>query len=91
MHILSVTDFINTINELIHIDELGVEGEVSGFSVRQDKFVFFSVKDEVSVLECFAMSFRLDFQPEDGMKVRVYGYPAIHGKSWRFRFNVSRV
>ncbi len=91
MRVLSVTEFIHIINELVHIEELVVEGEVSQFSVRGQQWVFFSLKDEQSVLECFSVAYRINVPIDNGMKVRVHGYPSIHGRSGRFRFTVMRI
>jgi exodeoxyribonuclease VII large subunit len=66
-----------------------VEGEVSDFKVSQNKFVWFNLKDEKESLNCFSMIFRLHQPLEDGMKVKVYGYPKIYGKSGRFSFVVE--
>lgn len=91
MQPLSVTQFIQLINNLVGFEQLAVEGEVSGFSVSQGKFVFFSLKDEASVIECFAMTYAIGVPLKDGMKVRVWGTPGLYAKSGRFRITVSSV
>ena len=92
MQTVGVTEFLSIANEVIApMRDLAIEGEVSGFSVRQNKWVFFSIKDDESVLECFSMVFKINIPIEDGMKVRIHGYPSIYKKSGRFRFTVDRV
>ncbi len=92
MHTVGVSEFLNIANEVIQpMRDLAVEGEVSGFSIRQSKWVFFSIKDDDAVLECFSMAFKISMPIEDGMKVRVFGYPSIYKKSGRFRYTVERV
>ncbi|MAG11846.1 MAG: exodeoxyribonuclease VII large subunit [Parcubacteria group bacterium] len=92
MQIIGVTEFLSIANQVIApMRDLAVEGEVSGFSVRQNKWVFFSVKDDESVMECFSMVFKINIPIEDGMKVRIHGYPSVYKKSGRFRFMVDRV
>ena len=91
MQPLSVTQFIQLINNLVGFEQLAVEGEVSGFSVSQGKFVFFSLKDETSVVECFAMTYAIGVPLKDGVKVRVWGTPGLYAKSGRFRITVSSV
>lgn len=91
MQPLSVTQFIQLINNLVGFEQLAVEGEVSGFSISQGKFVFFSLKDETSVVECFAMTYAIGVPLKDGVKVRVWGTPGLYAKSGRFRITVSSV
>ncbi len=88
--VLSVSDFIEQINGIV-AGEFIVEGEVSQYSVSQGKWIFFSLKDERSVLSCFSTVFMMRTPVEDGMKIRVYGYPKIHDKSGKFSFTVQRV
>lgn len=91
MQPLSVSQFIQLINNLVGFEQLAVEGEVSGFSISQGKFVFFSLKDESAVVECFAMTYAIGVPLKDGMKVRVWGTPGLYAKSGRFRITVSSV
>lgn len=91
MQPLSVSQFIQLINNLVGFEQLAVEGEVSGFSISQGKFVFFSLKDEGAVVECFAMTYAIGVPLKDGMKVRVWGTPGLYAKSGRFRITVSSV
>ena len=91
MQSLSVSQFIQLINNLVGFEQLAVEGEVSGFSISQGKFVFFSLKDEMAVVECFAMTYAIGVPLKDGMKVRVWGTPGLYAKSGRFRITVSAV
>lgn len=67
-----------------------VEGEVTGFKVNQNKFVFFDIKDETGSLGCFMMVFNLKFPLEDGMKVRVLAQPKL--TAWgKFSLTVREV
>jgi exodeoxyribonuclease VII large subunit len=88
--VLSVSEFINQINGII-LGEFTIEGEVSQYKVSQGKWIFFDLKDETSVLSCFSTVFMLRQPLEDGMRVRVKGYPKIHEKSGRFSFTVQSV
>lgn len=91
MQPLSVSQFVTLINNLVQIENIAVEGEVSGYSLSQGKFIFFSLKDESAVIECFAMAFAIHVPIADGMRVRVYGTPGLYAKSGRFRVTVSSV
>ena len=90
LQILSVSEFISQVNDII-AGEFVIEGEVSGYKVSQGKWVFFDLKDDRSVLNCFAVLYQLRQPLEDGMKVRVIGYPKIHDKSGRFSLTVQKV
>lgn len=89
--VFSVTEYLQQLNNILAEDAV-IEGEVSGFSVSQDKWVFFSLKDkDGSVLECFSMVFWIKNPIEDGMQVRVLGNPKIHEKSGRLRFTAKSI
>lgn len=90
LSILSVSEFIHQINEII-AGEFIIEGEVSQYKISNGKWIFFDLKDEESTLNCFSTVFMLRQPIEDGMRVRVAGYPKIHEKSGRFSFTVQRV
>jgi len=88
--ILSVSEFIEQINGII-AGEFVVEGEVSQYKISQGKWIFFDLKDDKSVVNCFATVFNLSQPLEDGMKIRVLGYPKIHDKSGRFSMTVQKI
>jgi exodeoxyribonuclease VII large subunit len=90
--IITVSEFLAIINETLAFayPQVVVEGEVSGFKVNQGKFVFFDLKDENSSLGCFMMAHTLQLPIEDGMKVRVTGYPKVT-KFSRFSLTVRAV
>lgn len=88
--VYSVTEFISNINQII-VGTFTVEGEVSQFKVSQGKFVFFDLKDATGVLSCFVMLFKLKVPLEDGMKIRVTGYPRVREQTGRFGFSVEEV
>jgi len=90
--IYTVSEFNSALNEMFEEIQVAVEGEVSEFKVSQNKWLFFNLKDEEGILRCFATVFQIK-NPilEDGLKVRVYGYPKIHSKSGNFSFTVLKV
>jgi len=91
--VISVTEFLNIINETLKFayPQVVVEGEVSGFNVNRGKFVFFDLKDQESTLSCFMMVHQLKLPIEDGMKVRVTGYPKVFNRSSKFSMTVQGV
>jgi exodeoxyribonuclease VII large subunit len=88
--IVSVSEFIEQINNLV-AGEFAIEGEISQYKISQSKWIFFDLKDITACLSCFSTVFMLPIPLQDGMRVRVVGYPKIHEKSGRFSFTVQKV
>lgn len=88
----SVSEFVETLNQTLDFAYAGVTivGEVSSFKVNQGKWVFFDLKDEESVLNCFMSIYNLRTPLEDGMKVAVRGVPKLT-KWGRFSFTVQNI
>ncbi len=89
--IFTVSEFNDFVNGILQPMQVWIEGEVSDWRVSQNKFIWFSLKDEEQTVSCFAMVFRIRQPIEEGMKVRVFGYPKIYGKSGRFSFIVEKL
>lgn len=54
-----------------------VTGEVANFKINQGKWVFFDLKDDTGVLNCFMPVYQLRVAVEDGMRVKVRARPGI--------------
>jgi len=91
LKIFSVSEYVEYLNESLYERDAVVEGEVSEYRVNQQKWIFFKVKDEDAVLECFGTVFRIKFPLEDGMRVRLYGRPKIYAKTGKLSMNVEWV
>ena len=95
MNVLQVNEFLTLINETLRLnipaDQFVVEGEVSDYRVSQQKWISFDLKDEEAdaVLKCFATVWQLKTPLEDGMRVRVAGYPKIYERFGTFKMNVT--
>jgi len=89
--IFSVSEFIEYANVVIGRRPVTVEGEISGFTVNQGKWVFFDLKDAQGKVGCFALLYQLATQLEDGMQVQVTGVPRIYPKTGKFSLHVSRI
>ena len=90
--IYSVSDFIATSNDIFEksFPSVLIEGEISSFKVNQNKFVFFDLKDEGSVLGCFMTVWQLRFPLEDGMKVIAQVKPKL--TNWgKFSLTVEKI
>lgn len=86
--ILTVTEFNNYVNSIISIQQVIVEGEISGFKIAKERLIYFDLKDDKSVVSCFLFKFQLDKMGvvlEDGMKIQVTGDPNLHSTG---RFNL---
>src|SRR3989339_1059149 len=88
--VLSVSQFLSQINDII-AGEFIVEGEVSQYKISQNKWIFFDLKDDKAIINCFATVFGLKMPLEDGMKVRVAGYPRVREQTGKFSFTVQAV
>ena len=90
--IISVTQFVDIINETLGFayPQVVIEGEVSSFKINQGKWVFFDLKDQANVINCFMTVHQLKLPLEDGMKIRVTGSPKVTKYS-KFSFTVRAV
>ncbi|TAK05717.1 exodeoxyribonuclease VII large subunit [Patescibacteria group bacterium] len=95
MHVFQVSEFIAYFNDAVRSfmneQQMAIEGEIAEFRVSQGKFAWFKLKDPEGVIDCFAMTFVLKVPVEEGMKVRVSGYPKIYQRSGKFSINVTRL
>jgi len=91
MTVYSVTDFVHGINELLTRIPTCVQGEVSGFKIVQNRFVWFDLKDAKSCVSCFMLAFQLQQPLEDGMMIQATGTPGLFTKSGRFHLRVQSI
>lgn len=77
--VIGVSDAIALINQTLEYayPTLTIEGEVSGFKVNKDRYVFFDIKDAEGTLGCFMTVYQLRILIEDGMRVRVAVNPRL--------------
>jgi exodeoxyribonuclease VII large subunit len=88
---LTVSAAVELINGVLTPLSLTIEGEVSSFKISQDKFVFFDIKDESALLNCFMMRFNLPFKLEDGMKIKLTGYLKVRPQSGKISLTVQAI
>ncbi|PIR96679.1 MAG: exodeoxyribonuclease VII large subunit [Candidatus Doudnabacteria bacterium CG10_big_fil_rev_8_21_14_0_10_41_10] len=89
--IFSVSEFNQFVNDIVTPLRVTVEGEISDFRVSQNKFVWFNLKDNNESLNCFSLTYRIRQPLEDGMKIKIFGYPKIFGRSGKFSFQVEKI
>ncbi len=96
-NVLSVTQYLQIVNTVLreHVpsQEIVVEGELSGYTVKDGKWIIFDLKDENDAkakVACFATTFKVSGVYENGMRVRVFGFPSV--KPWStFQIDVQRI
>lgn len=89
---LTVSEFTALFNQISEnaFSGITVVGEVSEYKVNQGKWVFFKLKDEESVIDCFLSVFQLRVPLEDGMRIAIKGLPRLT-KWGRLSFTVSHI
>lgn len=94
MKIFSVSEFIEYLNSVLREStaaEMAVEGEVASFGISQQQWVRFDLKDADGLINCFLHISKLRQPVEDGMKIRVFGYPKIYQKYGKLSLVVERI
>lgn len=89
--IFTVSEFNEFVNDILTPLRVTVEGEIYDFRISQNKFIWFNLKDKSESLNCFSLTFRIRQPLEDGMKIKVFGYPKIFGRSGKLSFQVEKV
>ena len=68
--------------------DLRVSGEISGFKRHSSGHLYFSLKDESALVRCVMFrqqAIRLNFQPQDGMQVVLFGKASLYEKDGSFQ------
>ncbi len=91
MRVYSVSEFNREVNTLLSDITITLQGEVSGFNISQNRFVWFDLKDDKSRVSCFLMVFNLKVELEDGMEIQVIGSPGLSLKSGGFKLTVKDI
>ena len=88
--VISVTEFVAILNETMQFafPSVVIEGEVSGWKIWQNRYVYFDIKDDKTTLNCFMPLYLVRTPVEDGMDVRVEGSPKLTDKG-RFSLTVK--
>jgi len=91
-NIFSVSDINNYIKQLVSNDGilsgLSVRGEISNFKHHYTGHMYFTVKDENSVLKCImfkSQASMLKFAPQNGEKVIVSGYISVFERDGQYQ------
>jgi exodeoxyribonuclease VII large subunit len=90
--LFTVSQYNEYINELVMIEPVLVEGEVSNYrAIPGRNFCYFDIKDDLCVAKCFQgfwNSKKIELQ--NGAKVKILGYPAMQ-KNGTFVIDVREI
>jgi len=94
--VFSVSDINNYIKQLVANDGilsgLSVRGEISNFKHHYTGHMYFTIKDNNSVLKCVMFKSQasiLKFAPQNGEKVIVSGYISVFERDGQYQFYAS--
>jgi len=89
----TVSAFLDFVNEVLNVQQVYVQGEVSGWKIHPTGIYFYlKDKEDGSVLDCYMSPYvyrGLGLNVEDGMEVKVSGIPSIYKPKGRFSFRVE--
>ncbi len=95
---LSVTELNQTIKMLLEgnpiLGDVWVQGEISGAKLYASGHLYFSLKDEESVLSAVmfrGQMMRMEFHPENGMRVLVHGRVSAYVPRGQYQFIADRM
>lgn len=94
----TVTGLTRHIGGLLEADEglsdVTVSGEISNFKHHSSGHMYFTLKDEASVIRCAMFrtaNSRLRFRPEDGLRVLVHGTVSVYGPGGTYQLYPDRM
>jgi exodeoxyribonuclease VII large subunit len=95
-HIYSVTEITQRLKSILQdsLGEVWVEGEVSGARRIPTGTVFFSLKDDASILRCVIFGSNLEkikFELKDGIRVLCLGQISIYEKRGDYQLYVQKI
>ena len=70
----------NKIDDDEHLNSILVKGEISNFKNHYTGHMYFTLKDEKSLIKCImfkSYAQKLNFMPKDGMKVLIFGQVSV--------------
>lgn len=95
---LSITALTRYIKHKIDIDEnlqtVYLRGEISNFKAHSSGHLYFSLKDETSLIKAIMFkgnALKLDFTPNEGMKVLVKGMVSVYETGGTYQVYVSEM
>ena len=77
-----------------HLESVLLQGEISNFKHNQKGHFYFSLKDSGATISCAMFSSyasKVNFEPEDGMKVFVKGRVTVYEPSGTYSINITEM
>lgn len=95
MQIMTVSAFVQYLNETFRAiwdaQQVAIEGEVTGYRLSGGQWMNFDIKDDQSLVSVFMPAVKCHTPIQDGMRIRVYGWPRIYPKYGKFSLNAERL
>ena len=93
---LTVSELTRIIKRLVeeNIPVVTIEGEISNYTHHSSGHRYFTLKDETSQIRCVMFKWqadRLDFVPEEGMKVEAVGNVTVYERGGQYQLSVLRL
>lgn len=95
--VFTVSEFYAYLNNLLELEEVTIEGEISKIEVSKGYLIYFSINDAECVLPCLMYKNRLDALSipvgalEVGTRIQITGYSNVYAKSGTFKLLVQKV
>lgn len=97
-YVLTVTEVNKYIKEIISKDiilsNLWVKGEISNYKYHYSGHMYFTLKDEKSLIKCVMFKFnasRMNFKLENGMKVVIKGYISVFERDGQYQLYAEEI
>src|SRR5579871_314038 len=86
--VFSPSDFVAVFNQTLEYayPSVVIEGELANFRIAKNRWVYFSLQDELASVSFFGAVNQLPGPLEDGLMARVVGVPRMHP---RYGFSVN--
>lgn len=90
--VFSPSDFVAVFNQTLEAAYpiVIVEGELADFRVNRNRWVYFSLKDELASVKFFGSVYSLPGPLQDGLRLRVMAAPRLHPQ-FGFSLNFSSI
>ncbi len=77
--VFTVSEYVDYVNEILGIEAVMVEGEVSNFrDISGRNFCYFDIKDDKTAAKCFQGFWRSKkVELKNGSKIKVFGFPTL--------------
>ena len=92
---MTVSAFVQYLNETFRAiwdaQQVAIEGEITGYRLSGGQWINFDLKDDQSLVSVFCVAAKCSIPLQDGMRVRIYGWPRIYPKYGKFSLNAERL